>query len=539
MDSPCILSAQHRAIGTLPLVNNGTIVIDDDNNLNHTPDYDRVEKIYNDLVNTRGDFRYPVPTLFLKDQEGFAAYIDYNHNHIVLEKKAFDTCLPYGDAAIAFLLGHELTHYYEKHAWRSSYARDNSDLTIGKTLKDIVDGVANETEADYLGGFLAYAAGYGMFDKADSIIQSLYTAYTLEDNMAGYPSVQDRIKLSQRSFEKMSMLVDVFTVGNYFAAAGQFELAYLSYAYVLNYYQSRELYNNLGVFSTINAMALFHPDSLKYRYVTELDINFRGSRNIDAPIQQQINAVLDQAILHFNSAINLDPSYAPAYLNKANALALKKEWQKAKFYLVQEAKPIALAQSDIYSKTLIDIDILEAIIEANLGNTLKARTLLDMHSQTSMLAEINLKALNGEKVNKSLAKMNKNSTDAIDSMTINTFFELREFDPSRVMELKEDIVLFQNKKSPREVDIFFLDDMSNKNKKMRYVFMSTREGYLGHTNKGIQLNDTADSVINSYGEPLSSNETTDGQLLVYDDIIFVIRQGKVMKWILRGVQRFR
>ena len=74
---------------------------------------------------------------------------------------------------------------------------------------------------------------------------------------------------------------------------------------------------------------------------------------------------------------------------------------------------------------------------------------------------------------------------------------------------------------------------------MRYVFMSTHEGYLGHTNKGIQLNDTADSVINSYGEPLSSNETTDGQLLVYDDIIFVIRQGKVMKWILRGVQRFR
>ncbi len=530
---------QSRAIGTLPLIDKGNAIVDFNENLNHTPAFDRIEKIYSNLVNARGDFRYPVPELFLLDQEAHAAYIDYATNHIILEKKAYDICDRYGDPAIAFLLGHELTHYYEKHAWRSAYAKENNDLDIGKSLSEMVDGVANETEADYLGGFLAYTAGYGMFEKSDSIIQNLYKAYQLDEKMPGYPNLQDRMTLCKRSTEKLGLLVDAFDLGNNLAATGKFSLAYKVYAYILHYFQSRELYNNLGVFATINAMELFHPDSLKFKYVSELDIKFQGSRNTDVPIKTQINNILDQAIGHFNAAINLDPNYVPAYLNKANAYALKREWSKALYYLNEEALPKAIASPEKYKKTLEDIKILQAIIEFYSGNVDVAKTKLESMSNTNPLAKLNLSALNGEKINKSILKKVKNSSDQIDGMTLDSFFNDRTFDVGKVVEITNDIVFFQNKPIRKGYAIFFLDDMSDKRKKNRFAFISTVNGYQGATQKGISLDDDRKKVIEMYGEPVSEIETTEGQILAYEDIFFIIDKSKVKKWTLVGINRFR
>lgn len=529
--------AQERAIGTLPLVNNGTTVVESSDNLNDTEDYEKIEKIYNDLVNARGDFRYPVPRLFLNNKEKYGAYIDYNTNEITLEKKALDVCIKHGDEAIAFMLGHELTHYYEKHAWKGTFADENADLKIGNSFRSIDTKVIQETEADYLGGFLAYTAGYGMFDKSDEIITDLYKTYNLSDTMKGYPILTDRIRLSERTTKKLEALIDVFEMANYLLAADRTAETYALYDYILKFYQSNKLYNNLGTIAVNDAMKLFNPDTLKFKYVSELDINFGGSRNTETPIQQQINAFLDNAIHQFNAAINLDPSYAPAYLNKANAYALKREWTKAKFYLNEEALPVAQKDSTKYKKTLEDISILQGIIAAENGDENTAREKFSALADSNKLAAQNLKALNGEIIQKGTAKLDKN-LDVIDGMSIPIFEIERSINPEKSIGINGDITFHQFSPEDKDFRVFFIDRKQGK-RKLRMIMIFPRENYSGSTDKNIKIGSSTDEIISAYGNPKSEIETTEGQLMIYDNLFFITSHNKVTKWINYGTTVIR
>lgn len=536
--SNCIsINCQDRAIGTLPLVNNGSVVEERANNLNETDDYAIVEKIYNDLVNARGDFRYPVPRLFLTDREKYGASIDYNTNEITLEKKALDVCIRHGHEAIAFMLGHELTHYYEKHAWKGTFAKENADLTIGSTLGGIDTKVIQETEADYLGGFLAYTAGYGMFDKSDEIIKDLYQSYNLDHNMAGYPKLSDRVKLSMRTTKKLEALIDVFEMANYLLAADRTEETYALYDYILKFYQSNKLYNNLGTIAVNDAMKLFKPDELKFKYVSELDINFKGSRDTDVPINEQINAFLDKAIHQFNAAINLDPSYAPAYLNKANAYALKREWTKAKFYLEEEALPVAQENAEKYKKTLEDISILQGIIAAETGDNETAKSKFSQLAETSRVAAFNLNVLNGEQVLTAPPRTAKN-VDVIDGMSIPIFKEERLINLDKSIGINNEITFHQYQPTDKKYRIFFVDKKDGR-RKLRMIMIFPTHDYTGQTDKNIKIGSTEDEVVAAYGIPKSEIETTEGQIMLYDNLFIITSNGNVKKWINYGTTVIR
>ena len=534
----CTLSyAQERAIGTLPLVNNGAVVTESSDNLNDTEDYEKIERIYNDLVNARGDFRYPVPRLFLNNREKYGAYIDYNTNEITLEKKALDVCMKHGDEAIAFMLGHELTHYYEKHAWKGTFADENADLKIGNSFRSIDTKVIQETEADYLGGFLAYTAGYGMFDKSDEIITDLYKTYNLSDTMKGYPILTDRIKLSERTTKKLAALIDVFEMANYLLAADRTAETYALYDYILKFYQSNKLYNNLGTIAVNDAMKLFKPQELRFKYVSELDINFRGSRDTEVPINEQINAFLDNAIHQFNAAINLDPSYAPAYLNKANAYALKRDWTKAEFYLNEEALPVAQKDSIRYKKTLEDISILQGIIAAETGDENTARVKFAALANTNRVAAQNLKVLNGEVIHLANPRPEKN-LDEIDGMSIPIFKVERSINLEKSLGINGDITFHQYSPDDKDYRIFFIDRKQGR-RKLRMIMIFPTENYSGSTDKNIKIGSSVEDIITAYGNPKSEIETTEGQLMIYDNLFFITSHSKVIKWINYGTTVIR
>lgn len=505
--------------------------------------YQRARQVFDKLVEARGDYRYPVPDFVLLDREESLAFMNYELLQVQLELKAYQVAEAYGDAGLAFLLAHELTHYYEKHGWRRAFAQEYSDLPIGLQIKGMLDKVANETEADYLGGFLAYSAGYGIFDKGPELMQQLYEAYDMKDEhvMAnGYPSLADRQELSRRTKQQLEALVEVFELANLLNAIGQYDDACQFYLYVAMRYQSREIYNNIGVAKALKALGLFDESEVVFRYPIQLELQFSGgSRQTEEAVTRE--ALLRQALVQFDAAISLDSNYAPAYLNKACVLALLGDTARARFYAEVEARTRALA-NDKYAKTVADADILSGILEAKSGNKAAAKTLFETAAQTngSPLAAVNLKILNSEPWEPDKKeKTGQFPEEAIDEQEFIFVAYPPEgdgpaFDPDRSIELTNGLAFHQNP-APGPNSKIFISNNPESRTPFTVFQLTTTPDYSGKTARDIGLGDSRDKIISAYGEPWRSVETPQGDILVYKKlkIIFIVAgpDKKLIRWI--------
>lgn len=523
------MSAQDRSISTLPIVQRPGAVLGQGVPTQDTSAYNHAKGIYNRLVQARGDFRYPVPKFVMNREKNRVAGMDYNNLEIILEEEAYQVCQSYGDqadAAIAFLLGHELAHYYEKHGWRRGFARDYKDLDIGLRLDSIADGAANETEADYLGGFLAYSAGFGLFDQGGDVIRKLYERYEFEAELPGYPSLSDRQELGRRTAVRIRELADVFDMANLLVALGRYTEAYDYYRYILMRYQSRELHNNVGVTAVLDALEEFKPNELKYRYPVQLDLDFSASKGDGMGSSREKK--LRQAILHFDAAISLDPNYAPAYLNKACALALLGDIPRARFYAELEAGKEDRRAA--YPKTGIDVDVLLGILEATEGRETEAADAFEAAAvKGSALAEYNLKVLKGETTEAVVApsfrfpRTEMIDGKAIQGMTLDELSTLN-LDTEIYVNLKR--VFYQDNKFGENSRLFI-----NNNMKEVVLLHKTKPGYTGKTARDIGLGDSRTAIVAAYGEPLHTLETPRGEILRYSSLLFLLDgEGKLESW---------
>lgn len=527
---PFIVSAQERSFGTLPLAQKPNASALRGPDLQDSPQYVRSLAIYNKLVQARGDFRYPVPNFIMRREERRVAGIDYNRLEIVLEEKAYEVCAGFGEeaeAAIAFLLGHELTHYYEKHVWHKGFAAEYKDLEIGSMkLDSLADAARRETEADYLGGFLAYSAGFGLFDKGGEVLARLYKAYGMPENITGYPSLADRQALGKRSAEKLKNLVHVFDMANLLAATGRYTEAYEFYRYVLMQYQSRETYNNVGVTAVLDALQYFSPSELKFRFPLELDLESSASKGDGmASIRERL---LRQAILHFDAAISLDPNYAPAYVNKACAYTLLADYTRARYYASIEAKQAA--QSGNYPKTAIDADVLLGILEFREGRPAQADTLFRKAAEKgSALAAINLGTLRNETPVESESPVFFSSPERIAGKSISDIIN----DPgiestNKAILIGSEIDFYQHAAFSQPAQLFI---SFNTIKGDQHYFHLTSPGYQGKTARGIGLGQSRADIVEKYGKPGKTVETPRGQIMVYKAILFILgTDGKLERW---------
>ncbi len=519
------LYAQTGSIGTLPLVRN-----DKASKIGNTapPDsvkYSRALRVYNRLVAARGDYRYPVPKFVMSRAERMVAGMFYQSLEIVLEEKAYDVCSRYGDAALATLLGHELTHYYENHAWRRGFAHDFRDLKVGITLDSLRDDVTNETQADYLGGFLAYSAGYPVFEKGTELMGDLYAAYGLPAQINGYPSLPDRQMLNARSTEKLRRLVDLYDMANLMTAIGKYSEAYAFYQYVLQEYQSREIYNNVGVAAVLDALQYFSDKEMRFHLPLELDLESNASRGLDNKATER-DRLLGEAIRHFNAAIHLDPDYAPAYLNKACAYFLLGDTARAYFYAASEAREVARKTG--YAKTETDVEVLLGILEASGGDTTAARRILTAaQSKGSALAAANLRVLLNEPAPPAVfAPAGK--AERIDSLSLAMVTNPIMIDDEYSVKVLDGLWFHQNPKLGRQSRLLICDsDLAG----FFYIFHLTNPGYTGKTLTGIGMGDTRERIVKAYGPPKRSVETPQGQLLAYAKILFVLgADGGLERW---------
>lgn len=489
----------------------------------------RAKAVYDKLVEAKGDFRYPIPEFIMSRDERMVAWMNYDALTIGLEEKAYDVCQKFGeqgDAAMATLLGHELTHYYEKHAWRRGFAANFQDLEIGVKLDKIRDNVLNETQADYLGGFLAYSAGFDVFDQTPEFMAQVYEAYGFPEELGdNYPSLSDRQALARRSGERMQQLITMLNMANWLNAIGAFPEAKVYYRYVLREYQSRELYNNLGIIFVREALEKFTSEEVKFLFPLELDL--ATIRSSSREVDPQRLQLLREAILQFDYAISLDPDYAPAYLNKACAYTLLGDLVRAQFYAETEALHRAVGAGQ--NKVVSDAEVLLGIIATMRKDEATAQDFFNKAiAKGNSLAAVNKSILLREPVQP--ANDQRFPGETIDGIELLDFAESPTYDDDWSLAITDTISLLQNPRpAPDGHSRIYIH--YNQAQSLIICIQVADTDYPGKTARGIGIGAPLSKIIEKYGEPVRRLSSPQGEILVYANLFFMVDASEgLVRW---------
>ena len=172
-----------------------------------------VQEVFQKLKAAKGDFRSRKPELHLVKTTGMGIAAAFPLSGVIkLEEKGYDLCTEFGaDSlnALAILLGHELVHCYEKHNWENQFAWEYSHTSLKKAVSNELK--KDEIQADYLGGVLAYQAGFQVFGIMDKFLDKVYATYRLTDeNMSNYPGLEQRKLFAVESADKFRYFTNIF-----------------------------------------------------------------------------------------------------------------------------------------------------------------------------------------------------------------------------------------------------------------------------------------------------------------------------------------
>ena len=333
---------------------------------NH-PKVKAVRQVFDRLVRAIGDGRTPPGLQVLPAAAGEMRIVWFSpqYSAVIIEERACDLLASLGPdslEAMAWLLGHELAHYYKDHHWSGDFGNSLVDLQVGKDLKGLSTQrkkrVEIETEADFFGGLSGYVAGYNTFGIMPRALELLYNAYELDANLPGYPSLPERQEIARRAVGQLRLMVPIFEAGYRLLLLGQCEEAARCFEFIARTFPSREMLNNVGVAQALEALALFELEERPFAYPFELDTETRLRQTLKAKageIPYEENRIerrerlLTRAQEAFDRARQKDPDYAPAYINRACAADLLGEYEEAAYWAMQ-ARKIAGKSSEALSR---------------------------------------------------------------------------------------------------------------------------------------------------------------------------------------------
>ena len=523
---------------------------------------EHVEEIFQSLIDVHGNKLKRRPVLNWTTEAGRGAYYIPGTNEIYFESKAYTLCQKLGedrlDNALAYILSHELIHYYRQHGWEAGFAAKFRGTEMAVEVNETIhDEMQAETESDLMGGFLAYMAGYNTVGIAEELLPILYDGYPWPKDSERYPSLNERIKIAKKTKYELINLIKIFETANYLVGIEWYKEARLFYEYILSEYQSRELLNNLGVIAVMEAMALFKKSDLKFGYPVELDGEARlkigntkgGAVGMgDAALKR--DSLLELALRNFQYAIEQDPEYLPAKLNMACAYALRglnlkgvdkdsTYWVKlreeyydfAKLYsesLILRADRASKANTAASGKCLL------GIVAVDQGDTTLAAQYFTAAQENSLLAEYNLQKMRTDQIEDS---PNRKGAEMMGEFIDDGDFDLDSYTRRPVPDTMITIpnsgrIQWGVKEKSLEnsyVYIFF------KNRNKYAMFQVTEAGYTGETTQGIKIGDSIEKITanDMYKDPDKIINMPNGTMLVYaaDQIMFFMDENhKVREW---------
>ena len=522
------------------------------------PKLEHARQIFDRLVEARGNLSMKLPVLEWTVEASSGAYYLNGTNRITLEERAYDVCTSFGDKAddaLAFILSHELIHYYKQHGWEANFGQKFADLEVGKeVMENLRDIKQQETESDLLGGFLAYTAGFNTVGIAPDFLRRLYESYPKwpKETSSKYPSLEERILVAQDTEKELIRFIQLFETANLLVAVGHLDDALEYYNFILSQYKSRELVNNVGVVACMRAMKEFDEKSIKYGYPLELDgearLRLGGSKGIG---QEDPKKVLRDSLLHvgieqFEEAIFLDKEYQPARLNLACAYALlglsnngvdadesEMNYDFASLYAKWVARN-ATKMEDV--KLNADAVTLMGIIAAETGKG-DAAALFTSVLEKSPLAKGNLRVLKEEEPVPSARKPQSIIRESIDGFNMDRYRGIVDDGSLAMVQGTSVNRQWGHFTAPEFTHSKILVDFVNSS---QYAFFHlTLPGYEGATGEGLKVGASREAILAKYLTPDRELQLPNGHLLVYgaDGIIFWLDEvGALKRWIIYRIK---
>jgi len=322
---------------------------------------DRVEEIFNDLVEGIGNNSiYPPSLEFSDDERSVATMGDFT---ITVERKVINLFCGQEnfDDKMAYILGHEMAHHYLSHSWMANtglgysdlgnYIEENSPMYSKKQRK------LSESQADLYAGFYGMVSGYNTLAHAKETLEAVYKAYGLPDEISGYPSFSERLEIIDSKINNASNLALLYEIGNVLLLGKEYELAKYCYEFILKQFNSREIYNNLGLSYLLYGVSiseepingLVFPVSLDQK--SRVEVKTTRSGNLTYNSKDMIEFALKQ----FKRAKSLDSKYQPAIQNQVVAEFLLLEDKKTRDDFIAEL-------SDLTKEFAVDLEVVNMII---------------------------------------------------------------------------------------------------------------------------------------------------------------------------------
>ena len=326
-----------------------------------------VKDIYQNIITSIGNNSLYPPELHFSDETRSVAYM--SSKGITIEQKTIDLFCGEDnfENKIAYIIAHELAHYYLEHSWTSntglSYASSIGEFLEGSSIEDLLKTKKrDESQADLYAGFYGQIAGYNTLGFGEIALTEVYESYKLPKELKGYPSFDERIEILNSRIKKANNLALLFELGNVFLKNKNYNSAKYCFEFILkSKFNSREIYNNLGLSFLLFGVSISDKPISNLVYPLFIDQQTRAEVNstrsgsfLDNPQEMILEA---QKL--FNRALALDTSYEPAKQNLIVSDFLLETTQKGRGNFVK-----SLEASIIDSEFITDFKVINAVLES-------------------------------------------------------------------------------------------------------------------------------------------------------------------------------
>ncbi len=484
--------------------------------------------VYKRLIRATGDYNTSVPTFVMNNGEEVVAWMDPKATVIGLEEKAYDICSGFGaDSlnALAAILAHEVIHHYEKHDWNRHFAQQNELRELGN-MEDILP---YETQADHLGGLLAFSAGFDTYRVNSKFLARVYEEYGFEENLSGYPALDTRMKMVDNTINELHQIKQVWETARLLSFIEEYERAAYYYQYVLKTYQGYEIYNNAGVNAALAALQLFNAKEWSYILPLELDGNARLDRvTFRAPEEKIAKRIelLEQANRYFESAGLLQKGNPMVLINQACVLLLQGESEDA-YDLAKKAMRKSKRPEQKREKTFAEIVL--GIAAAEMEELEEAKDWLEKASTVHPeIANHNLQLLQGINLRRPRPQDVKGK-ERIEAIDLQEFLMEAQLDTTLEITEENHVIGLRSFGTSH----LFLHFRQREDGMEYVVFHQTAIDYQGASARGVRIGDTQADIQNAYGQPNAVLQLSNGKCLHYKLLkllFFVDAQGSLTHW---------